>query len=312
MHKLSVLEKSVGLTGLVVLLLFSLLWTPAPAIGQQPEDRPTIPPPIGTPTPLAGLGATTGLQPSLHGIVINWGFRNEPNIPVQVSGANWYLETTSDEAGHYLFERLGNDVVWLNVVPVEESNVVPLTADVAVRPAIGNETVVNLGVYEGDEPLPLPVDHTMEASAAQSQPGDRVTFTIHVKNNLDTPITHAQLTDYLPAGLGFVSGESDHGPVNYADNLVVADLGNLEPGDETTVTIVTLIEPDGGESWELTNRSSFLYRESVATQAEVTLAVLSGQTDELPVTGIGLPLAGVGLGVILLTARRLRTRSARH
>lgn len=50
-------------------------------------------PPTATPTPGDGLSA--GYPPSLHGTVINWGFR-------------------------------------------------------------GDETVVNLGVYEGDEPLPLP------------------------------------------------------------------------------------------------------------------------------------------------------------
>jgi len=80
-----------------------------------------------------------------------------------------------------------------------------------------------------------------------------------VKNKLDTRITHAQLTDHLPTGLSFVSAESDHDSVDYADNLVVAHLGNLDPGDEVKVTVVALVEPDGGESWELTNRSSLLF-----------------------------------------------------
>lgn len=309
MQKFFVPKRLIGLMGLVALLSASLLCSPVPAAGQDPQYRPTIPPP--TATPLPGVGPTTGLPPSLHGIVINWGFRNEPSIPVQVSGADWRLDTTSDATGYYLFERLGNDVVWLNVVPSEGSNVKPLTTDVAVRPAIGEETIVNLGVYEGSEALPLPVTHTIEASATQVQPGDRVTFTVHIKNNLETPMTHVQLTDYLPAGLGFVSADSDHGPMNYADNLVIVRLGSLKPGDEATVTIVTLVEPDGAESWELTNRSSLLYRESVATQAAATVTVSGGATSELPVTGVGLPLAALGLGALLVTARRLRTHWAR-
>lgn len=309
MRKLSTLERSMGLMGLVALLLAGLLWIPAPAAGQGPEDRPTIPPPDTTPLP--GVGPTTNLPPSLHGTIINWGFRNEPNIPVRATGADWNLDTTSDATGYYLFERLGNDIIWLNVIPPEKSNARPLTTDVAVRPTTGEETVVNLGVYEGEEPLPLPVAHTMKASAAQTQPGDRVTFTIQVKNNLDTLITHAQLTDYLPAGLGFVSADSDHGSVDYADNLVVARLGALDPGDEVTVTIITLVEPNGAKSWELTNRSSLLYRESVATQASVTVSVSTEQTDELPVTGFGLPLTALGLATLLLVARRLRTHPVR-
>lgn len=310
MHKFSTLERSMGLVGLAFLLFASLLWIPAPAAGQGPEGRPTIPPPTAIPTPDTVLSAS--FLPSLHGTVINWGFRNEPYIPVRVSGDDWHLDTAGDAAGRYMFERLGNDVVLLNVLPSEGSNLTPLTTDVAVRPIAGNETVVNLGLYEGAEPLPLPATHTMEASPAQAQPGDRVTFTVYVKNNLDIRLTHAQLTDRLPSGLGFVSAESDHGSVDYADNLVVASLGDLEPGDEATVTIVALVEPDGGESWALINRSSLLYRESIATQAVVTVTVSAGQVSELPVTGLGLPLAALGLGALMMVVRRLRTHPAQQ
>ena len=309
MHKFVTPKSCMALLGGVALLFTSLLWSPSPVAGQGPENRPTIAPP--TATPLPGSSTTTRLSPSLHGIIINWGFRNEPDVPVRVSGTDWHLDATSDVEGYYLFERLGNDVIWLNVVPDVEGNIKPLTSDVAVRPAPGVETIVNLGVYEGDEPLPLPLAHTMEASTTQAQPGDRVTFAIHVKNNLETPITRAQLTDYLPAGLGFVSADSDRGLVDYANGLVVAHLGTLDADDEVTVTIVTLVEPNGGESWELKNRSSFFYQESIATQAEVTVTVVAGPTGELPVTGVGLPLAAVGLGVLLLASRRLRTRPAR-
>ncbi len=327
MRKLATLERFTGLMGLVALLLASLLLLPAPAAGQDPENRPTIQPPTTAP-PQAGQ--TGKLLPSLHGTIINWGFRNEPNVMVRVSGADWHLDTTSDATGHYLFERLGNDVVWLDVVPPEGSNAKPLTTDVAVRPAVGDETVVNLGVYEGEAPLPLPIAHTMEASPAQALPGDRVTFAVHVKNNLETPITHVQLTNYLPTGLSFVSADSSHGPVEYADGLVVARLGTMGPSDEAEVTIITLVEPHSDESWELTNRSSLIYRESVVTQATAKVAVSltaavsdepSGEAPEsvpdespimLPVTGIGLPLAGVGLGVFLLAVRWLRTHSARR
>jgi uncharacterized repeat protein (TIGR01451 family) len=307
MRKLFTLERFMGLVGLVALLLVGLLWSPTPAAGQEPEERPTIAPP--TTTPLPGMGATGGLPASLSGTIINWGFRNEPDFPVQAGGTDWHLDTTSNAAGFYHFDGLSSNVVWLNVLPPEGSNAKALTADVVVRPVVGGETIVNLGIYEGDEPLPLPVGHTMTASAAQAQPGDRVTFTVWVKNNLDTPITHVQLTDYLPAGLGFVSAESNHGPADYADNLVTAQLGTLGSGDEAMVTVVTLVEPDGGESWELTNRSSLVYRESVATQASATVGVVGGPTGELPVTGAPMPLVAVGLGALVLIARRLRTHS---
>jgi uncharacterized repeat protein (TIGR01451 family) len=320
MRKLAMFERFLRLVGLVVLLLASVLWIPTPVVGQGPEDRPTIPPPTATSQPVR----TNKLLPSLHGTIINWGFRREPTVLVQVNGTDWHLDTTSDAAGYYLFERLGNDVAWLNVVPHEGSNAKPLTTDVAVRPAAGDETVVNLGVYEGQEPLPLPVTHTMEASTAQARPGDRVTFTVHVKNNLRTPITHVQLTNHLPEGLSFVSADSNHGPVDCADRLVVARLGDIAPSDEAEVTIVTLVEPRSDETRELTNRSSLLYRESVVTQATVAVTVSGGPAGELPgavsdessavlpVTGTSLPLAGVGLGALLLALRGLRTHLARQ
>jgi uncharacterized repeat protein (TIGR01451 family) len=163
----------------------------------------------------------------------------------------------------------------------------------------------------------------MKASTAQARPGDRVTFTVHVKNDLATPITHVQLTNYLPEGLSFVSADSNHGPVDCADKLVVARLGDIAPGDEAEVTLVTLVEPRSDETWELTSRSSLLYRESVVTQATVAVTV-SGPSGELPgavsdessavlpVTGASFPLAGVWLGALLLALRGLRTHLARQ
>jgi len=309
MRRFAALRAFSGLTVLLALLLAVALGTPTPAASQGPEDRPTVQPP--TPTPLPSL--TTGLPPSIHGVIINWGFRNEPNVPIRASGADWYLDTASDTTGYFVFERLGNDVILLNIVAPQDSPYQPLTADVAVRPIAGDETVVNLGVYEGEQSLPLPVTHTMQASATEALPGDRVTFTAHIKNNLETAITHVQLTNLIPSGLGYVSAESDHGPVDYADNLVIARLGTLGPDEEAIVSFVTLVEPNHGESWELTNRSSLLYRESAATQATVTLSVSRGPADELPVTGIGIemPLTGLGLAALLLIARRLRTHTLR-
>jgi uncharacterized repeat protein (TIGR01451 family) len=305
MRKLSTVRRIAGLMAVAALLIVGLFGAPAPAAGQGPEDRPTVQPP--TPTPLPGL-ASAGL-PSLQGTVINWGFRNEPDVTVRASGEDWHLDATSDATGYYLFESLGNDVIRLNLMPPKDSGYKPLTTDLAVRPVPGVETTVNLAFYAGEEALPLPVDHRMEASATEVLPGDKVTFTMQVRNNLEAPMTHVQFTDYLPQGLGFVRAESDHGPLTYADRLVVARLETLEPGEEATVTLVTLVEPLDGESWELVNRSSLFYRESVATQASVTLTVSDGSADELPVTGAGLPAVAVGLGALLVIARQLRTRT---
>ena len=70
--------------------------------------------------------------------------------------------------------------------------------------------------------------------------GQPVTFTIIVANSGPSTATGVTLVDTLPTGLTFVSGTSNGGTVSQANGLVVAPVGTLAAGQQTTVTLVLM------------------------------------------------------------------------
>ena len=70
--------------------------------------------------------------------------------------------------------------------------------------------------------------------------GQPVTFTIVVVNSGPSTATGVTLVDTLPAGLTFVSGSSPGGTVSLAGGLIVAPVGTLAAGQQTTVTLVLM------------------------------------------------------------------------
>ena len=70
--------------------------------------------------------------------------------------------------------------------------------------------------------------------------GQSVTFTIIVANSGPSTATGVTLVDTLPTGLVFVSGTSNGGTVDMVNGMVVAPVGTLAAGGQTTVTLVLM------------------------------------------------------------------------
>jgi uncharacterized repeat protein (TIGR01451 family) len=276
--------------------------------------------------------------------VVNWGYHNEPYVKVRLKGGGWGLETTSDDNGYYYFKGLSADNALLNLALPEGSDLTPMTTDLALRLKGSGQLVINLGLYTGLTTPDLPVDISVSVEPKVAGPGSVVVYTIRATNSLPYGISQALVTDHLPTGLVPVEATVSHSTVEIWDNLVVADIGEMAVGDTAVVIIEARIEDDVMPGTVIQNRASFIYAESVAAQAMASLtiggarptatpaaetptavatptvmetpAVIETPTvtttpeppGDLPVTGFGLPIAGLLFALLILIVRRLRPR----
>lgn len=337
---------------LIVITLFVaisllLLWLPlsadaGPAL--QPP-RPTLPsgPPGGSPGEEGG-GGEPGEVPgtTIHGLVMNWNYHNEPHAKVSLRGGGWALETFSDDNGYYYFKGLSTDNVFLNLVLPEGSDLTPLTTDLALRTKGSGQLMVNLGFYSSPTAPTLPVEMSMSVEPEVAGPGSVVVYTIRATNRLAHGTSQVLVTDYLPTGLVPIEATVSHSTVEIWDNLVIADLGEMAVGDTAVVIIKARVEDNVMPGTVTQNRASFIYAESVATQAMASLTIGGARPtakpvaktppavatptfmetpaiietpmvtatpespEDLPVTGFGLPIAGILLALLVLVARLLR------
>ena len=118
--------------------------------------------------------------------------------------------------------------------------------------------------------------------------GQTVTYTIIVSNNGPSPATGVTLVDTLPNGLTFVSGTVAGGSVSFLNGLVIAPVGSIAAGQQTTVTLVlmpmfagtftdsvvvsaTQLDPNGNN-----NSSSATITAFAISDVSVTLAAPTG------------------------------------
>jgi len=296
--------------------------TPAPTSTLMPSATP-LPPPTDTAEPTAtsapvvqpeAPAAYTG--PLLRGRVLNLSTGEpERGLRVLFTAGGVSVEVVSDENGDYVFEHLGAANGLLNVVPTSESGLKPATGDVAVRTKLGVETVVNLGVAPKGSGAP-PLIPTVQLSPDFVNAGDKMTITVAIKNTLPQAISGATITNWLPERAVPVAIRSSTGNPYFSESLAVAELGTLDAGSAAWVEIVAQTTGARTATSALQGKVSFFYRENAAAQAQ-TLGQASGAAPTvLPVTGVGLPLLGLGLiGVVIIVgftrrriARALRSR----
>lgn len=204
-------------------------------------------------------------------MVIHWGYRNEPQVPVLLSGSSgdWQAQKSTDDNGYYVFNGLGFGIGLLNLVLSDELN--SLTTDVAIRLGYREEFEVNLGLYGGEVAPSLDVTPTMTVSDISVPPGGTLTYTIQVTNTLGLPsagrkMEDVMVTDLLPEYLTPVELTSTMGTLELWGNLLTVDIGELASGQVVTITVKATVGEDVLPTSVITNRASLIYGGSVAVQ----------------------------------------------
>ena len=283
------------------LLLVALLLLVTPAQAALPAEDPAAGEVVAPDTPL---------RASVSGTAVNWGYRNEPDLHVTLTGAGWMLETITASAGRFSFDNLGEGIAVLNPVFPDGSGLQAMTTDLAVPLSSPINRTVNLGIYGGEQyPTGLPVSIRMVPSAIKVGPGEMVSFTVSISNNMPNDIHQVFVTDMFPEELTPTDIESSVGIAWIGDQFAVADLGDIAQGQGATIKIMAMTDLNLDPDDIVTNRAGVFYGESVALQDEVRLNDESVEPKTLPETGTQLALP-LGAGIVLLGAivglRRLR------
>ena len=71
--------------------------------------------------------------------------------------------------------------------------------------------------------------------------GNNLTYTLSITNNGPLPATGVVVTDVLPAGVTFVSANSNAGTVSEASGTVTGNVGNLAVSGTATITIIVTV-----------------------------------------------------------------------
>ncbi len=289
-------------------LIVGLVFIPLPTVIAQepppdrpdpPTDRPDGPP--GRPEPPSGSGGSGGasvpggsgddtfsdLCPTVHGLAINWGYRNIPKLPVKLSGPGWQTQRITDDNGYYASECMGLGIALLNLASPPGLN--PLTTDVAIRLGYKSSFEVNLGLY-GDEVDPkLSVIPIVTASDTSVLPDETLIYTIQATNTFGTPASGQKMwgvmvTDLLPEGLIPVAVTSTLGDVELWGNLVTADIGQLESGQTATIIVTTIVREDVLPASLITNRVSLIHQGHVAVQSAPMTVEVKATESHLPIS----------------------------
>jgi uncharacterized repeat protein (TIGR01451 family) len=164
------------------------------------------------------------------------------------------------------------------------------------------------GIYPIVEGPPTPVNLSVSQSDSvdPSPAGNRVTYTIRVKNNGSAMATGVLLTDTMPTGVPFVSVTSDLGSCTRSSGTIACRIYSLSSGASATITLVlqpkavgtiantanvTANEPDSDPT---DNSSTESTKITAASDVKVTVtdgktATVAGQknTYRIKVTNVG-------------------------
>ncbi len=272
------------LIGVVTVGMLVLVFLALPAVGSSPPPQggtphPTLPPPSGPPGGAGGLGgealtgeACTGLQ----GTVINWGFRNEPDIALRLRDGGWETTQVTSTDGRFQFGPLGQGIAFLSaeLSPGQAETLGLMANDVAIRLRCDFDIIANLGLYSSQNRPDPPATLTMGVSQGTLTPGGTVVFYLTLQNGMPHPISHVFVTDHLPEGLTVSDVTTTRGTVEVLNSrMVTVNIGDLPQGVQETIQIETQVDPALVYGTRLRNTASLLYAESAADQAWATLMV---------------------------------------
>jgi uncharacterized repeat protein (TIGR01451 family) len=112
------------------------------------------------------------------------------------------------------------------------------TATPKSPPQRGNDPTLTPTVPPGD---PLV---TKSADPSSGFPGDKIVFTITVRNNAPVPATDVTVDDSIPDVFAIDGASTSQGTVDVSGQRVHAVIGTIEPGGSVTIRISTTIRAD--------------------------------------------------------------------
>lgn len=323
---LSALGGRVWAAILLASLLVGLAVSPALSAGPAQPPRP----------PLGGGGSGDGdgkdggdaqhKQAVVRGEVLNWGYRNEPNVKLTLGNGGWELTQLTSNDGRYQFGPLGGGMAVLRLNMPEDTPLKATATEVVVQTTgnQGDDIVANFALYSGNE-LPKPPAHlTVKASTSSVRPGDRVSFDVKIQNDLPNGVSNVKLLVLFPWDFVPTEVQGNRGGVMVCDDsinkqvgrLVTIDMGKMATGATDNLKIAAALDKQAasGKAYEV--RITLLYAESIMDPQVVKLnggaggavALAGGRPSKLPMTGgVAIPLVGLALAALLLLARQLRS-----
>jgi uncharacterized repeat protein (TIGR01451 family) len=198
-------------------------------------------PKIDSFSPLAGIAGTTVF-------ISGTGLDGATNV--QFNGVNAFVEIVS---------------------PTQVSATVPPNATTGpVRVGTPSGTAVSLETFF----VGMASDLSIAASTSPDsvKPGDRLTYTIIVRNQGPTNASNVTLTDSLPAGVDLFFASSNQGNCGESNHVVTCNLGTLTSADVVTVKLITTVTA----TTVLTNTASVTATEFDPDTANNSTIVLTG------------------------------------
>lgn len=138
---------------------------------------------------------------------------------------------------------------------------------------------------------------------AEIQVGKPATFELVVRNVGQIPAQHVVITDHIPAGTQLADVKPT--PAQGSDGSLVWQLGTMQPGDETTITLQVMPQSEGeiGSTAHVTFAAQATSR-SICTRPQLTIEhtaptkVLIGESLAMGIT-IANPGTGPATGVMI-------------
>jgi len=201
--------------------------------------------------------------------------------------------TSSDEGSGIAVDGAGFIYITGDTLSTNFPTQNPLQATNRAGAGNGNAFVAKISPVTAPTGAPLTVLKTASPNPATF--GQPLTFTVTVQNSGAAPVTAAQLSDPLPAGVAFQSVTTSQGSCSQAGGTVTCSLGTLTPGSTVTVTITVTPLVTG----TLTNTATVSGGAAPASGTVMTQVNPPGVGGaEPPVTGIP-PLTIIGVPEVL-------------
>jgi len=293
-NKITTLAKMI----LTVLLLLGTVFVPVISAGPLLQDpRPDRDGSGGGSAGGAGNGGGSSSLPpaaacaSLVGQVINWGSGGEGGVTTNLDAGSWQLTTVSATDGNYGYGGLGIGAAQLHVAltPEQAQRFTPLIQDAGIYLSCDFPLVANIGLFSGT-PIEPPATIEISASRTSLAAGQQAEIMLAISNDLPTDITDVVVTSLFAAGLLPVDVSTSAGSETIkivdtpkAEKLVVVNFNKMSAGEEITINITAVANPELAGTAQVKNTATLFYRESVAHQFTLDFDLEAGA---LPVQAV--------------------------